>query len=129
MKSSTQAWREIGGREIYLRSRWEANYCRYLEFLKTHHIIKEWEHEPKTFWFPGIKRGVVTYLPDFKVTELDDSHHWVEVKGYYDSKSLTKIKRFRKYFPEEKLKLIDGKWFSLNNPKLKGLVKGWEYAT
>jgi len=40
------------------------------------------------------------------------------VKGYYDAKSLTKIKRFRKYFPTEKLRLIDAKWFKANSKKL-----------
>src|SRR4030042_269614 len=42
-------WREIGGKKKYYRSRWEANYARYLEFLKVNGEINGWEHKPKTF--------------------------------------------------------------------------------
>lgn len=75
-------------------------------------IIKGWEHEPKCFWFNEIKRGTRSYLPDFKVSLHDGSHYWVEVKGYFDSKSLTKIKRFRKYYPQEKLVVVSKEWFA-----------------
>ena len=124
--TSKAAWREIAGRRIYFRSRWEANYARYLQFLKEHAQIQDWEHEPETFWFLEIKRGVRSYLPDFKVFNKDGTHYFVEVKGYYDAKSLTKIKRFKKYYPKEKLYLVDTKWFTTNNAKLSGLILGWE---
>lgn len=106
-----QTWREIGGRRIFFRSNWEYKYAKYLQFLKENGPIKEWEHEPKTFWFEEIKRGTRSYLPDFKVTLPCGAHYWVEVKGYFDKKSLTKIKRFRKYYPQEQLVVIDGNWF------------------
>ncbi len=80
-------------------------------------IIKEWEHEPQTFWFEEIRRGTRSYLPDFKITLANKSHYWVEVKGYFDRKSLTKIKRFRKYYPEEDLRIVDGEWFKLHDFK------------
>ena len=51
-------WREIAGRRIYFRSRWEANYARYLQWLKDRGEIVDWEYEPETFWFEKIKRGV-----------------------------------------------------------------------
>ena len=60
-------WREIGGKRKYFRSKWESNYARYLQFLKEHKQIEDWHHECETFWFEGIKRGVCSYLPDFKV--------------------------------------------------------------
>lgn len=119
-------WREIDGEKYYFRSRWEANYGKYLAFLKQQKQIANWEHEPKTFWFEEIKRGVRSYLPDFQVFENDGTWHWIEVKGYYDSKSLTKIKRFRKYYPEEELRLVDKNWFSKNSKKLSLAVKNWE---
>ena len=50
-------WREIGGIKKYYRSRWEANYARYLEWLKQRGEISDWKHEPETFWFEPIKRG------------------------------------------------------------------------
>lgn len=83
----------------------------WLQTLQEGQKIAKWEHEPQTFWFLHIKRGTRSYLPDFKVTELDGSHYWIEVKGYMDSKSATKIKRFRKYYPEERLFILDKKFF------------------
>ncbi len=120
------AWRTIGTKEKFYRSRWEANFARFLEFEKKNGFIKEWEHEPQTFWFDKIKRGVRSYLPDFKITKLDGSYFWVEVKGYYDPKSITKIKRFKKYYPKEVLELRDAKWFKENSWKLKVLIPDWE---
>jgi hypothetical protein len=124
-KESTAAWREVGGRKIYCRSLWEYRYVLWLQYQKDHSMILDWEHEPKTFWFNGIKRGVRSYLPDFYVS-TEKGSHWVEVKGYYDDRSLTKIKRFKKYYPEEKLILIDSKWFSANSKKLKLILPNWE---
>lgn len=121
-----QGWREVGDKKIYFRSRWEANYARYLEFLKQKGEIKDWLHEPQTFWFSKIKRGTLTYLPDFKVIKNDETHYWVEVKGYYDQRSLTKIKRFKKYFPNESLLLIDKVWYKENSKKLSMIIKDWE---
>lgn len=118
--------REIGGKKVSCRSGWEANYARYLQFLKENGNIKEWLHEPQTFWFHKIKRGTRSYLPDFKVIENDGSHYWVEVKGYMDAKSQTKLRRFEKYYPEEKLVLIQRPWFQENTPKLKNFIGGWE---
>lgn len=101
-----QAWATIGGQKCYFRSKWEHDYALYLELLKKHKKIKSWRHEPKTFWFEAIKRGTRSYLPDFCVTENDGSVIWHEVKGFLDSKSKTKLKRMKKYFPEEKLYLV-----------------------
>lgn len=125
-KKSTAAWRTIGGTKIYFRSLWESNYARWLNYQKINGMIKNWEHEPETFWFEEIKRGVRSYLPDFKIINLDDTTHFVEVKGYYDAKSITKIKRFRKYYPQHKLILIDSKWFNVNSIKLKLIIPDWE---
>lgn len=119
-------WRSIGKVEKFYRSSWEANYARYLEFLKKQGEIKDWDHEPKTFWFDQIRRGAVSYLPDFKVTRNDGSHYWVEVKGWMDDRSKTKIKRFKKYYPEEELVLIERDWFKKNSKKLRIVCRPWE---
>lgn len=113
--TSKQGWRQIGQKRAYFRSEWEARYARYLETLKSTGAILEWLHEPQTFWFEKIKRGTRSYLPDFKVIQPDGSHYWVEVKGYFDAKSLTKIKRFHKYYPEEKLIVVSKEWFDGKN--------------
>lgn len=96
-------WCVINGKNSYYRSKLELAYARYLEKQKADGLIKDFAHEPRVFWFLNIKRGIRSYLPDFRVDNLDDSCHYVEIKGYMDAKSLTKIKRFRKYYPGEKL--------------------------
>ena len=121
-----QGWRKVGDRDIFFRSRWEANYGFYLEWLKNTGYIESWEHEPKTFWFEGIKRGIVSYLPDFKIIFHDGSHEWHEVKGHMDSRSRTKIKRFKKYFPKEIHKVFGAAWFKKNTSKNAKFVPGWE---
>ena len=120
-----QGWRTIGGKRNYFRSKWEANYARWLQWRKKHGEIIDWLHEPQTFWFESIKRGVRSYLPDFKVILLDGTHEWHEVKGYMDSKSLTKIKRLKKYYPEEKLIVVDSDWFK-RNKNISYILIGWE---
>src|ERR1039457_3060123 len=119
-------WREIGGKKKYFRSRWEANYARYLEFLKGNNQIIDWQHEPKVFWFEGIKRGCVSYLPDFSITEKSGEVVYHEVKGWMDDRSKTKIRRMSIYFPEVKLQVIDAKWFKANNRNLTSIIYGWE---
>ncbi len=125
MKNSA-GWRQVGDQKKYFRSVWEANVARWLEYQRIHGWILDWKHEPKTFWFSGIKRGCVSYKPDFQVF-IDAKHwYWIEVKGYMDPKSKTKIKRFRAYFPEETLRVIDKEFFKKNNAKLRCLIKDWE---
>jgi hypothetical protein len=120
-----QDWAEIGGKKNFYRSRWEYRYALYLEFMKKYKHIIDWEHEPKTFWFEGIKRGTNNYKPDFKIIFPSGNEEWHEVKGYMDSKSATKIKRMKKYYPEVILRIIDKNWFKENGPKLKMILKGW----
>ena len=76
----------------FFRSRTEANYARYLKYIKQDYL-----YEPKTFWFEGIKRGTRAYIPDFYLPDKDE---WHEFKGWLDQKSITKMKRMKKYHPE-----------------------------
>lgn len=119
-------WREIGGVRKYYRSRWEANYARYLQWLKDGGEILDWQHEPETFWFEAIKRGVRSYLPDFKVTEANGSIAYHEVKGWMDDRSRTTIKRMAKYHPAVKLIVIDAKQYRALKSQLQRLVPEWE---
>lgn len=110
-----QFWASVGGCDpIFFRSSWEYYYAIFLEKLKSEGKISGWKHEPKCFWFEGIKRGVRSYLPDFCVTHLDGSEEWAEVKGYYDSKSRTKMKRMAKYHPDVRIRLVGAEWFREN---------------
>lgn len=119
-------WRTIGGQTKYFRSRWEANYARYLEWLKTIGNITSWEHEPETFWFDGIKRGCVSYLPDFRVTNPNGTIEYHEVKGWMDDRSKTKIKRMAKYYPAIKLIVIDAKGYRKLAKQIAAAIDGWE---
>jgi len=102
-----QGWYKIVGRKkLFLRSLWEVNYATYLQFLLNKKYIIKWEYEVDTFWFEKIKRGVRSYTPDFKITNLDKSIEYHEVKGWMDAKSATKIKRMAIYYPEVKLIVI-----------------------
>ena len=120
-KAST---RIVGGQKAFFRSGWEHKFCLYLQLLKEQGKIKDWRHEPETFWFQAIKRGTRSYLPDFRVTENDLTTVYYEVKGWMDAKSKTKLKRMSKYHPHIKIVLIDKTWFKDNAKKLSWLP-GW----
>jgi hypothetical protein len=102
-----KGWKIIGNKRYFFRSSWESNVAKYLQWLKEKGEIKEWEYEATTFWFEKIKRGVRSYTPDFKITEKDGTHNYIEVKGWMDTKSRTKLKRMAKYYPNETLHLYD----------------------
>jgi len=125
-KAWKSGWREVGGQRCFFRSAWEANYARYLEMLRVDGEIISWEHEPHTFWFEGIKRGTVSYLPDFRVTTADGSVTWHEVKGWMDEKSKTKISRMAKYFPEIALIVVDSKEYTRMKMIYRYIIDGWE---
>lgn len=93
--------------EMYFRSKWEANYALYLDFLVSKGYIKTWEFEPDCIMFEQIKLGTRSYRPDFKVFLNSGLWEYHEVKGYMDNRSITKLKRMAKYYPEIKLILID----------------------
>lgn len=94
---------------IAVRSRWEANIFRWL--LTDSKLIIE--YEPTTFSFApfGILKGTVSYTPDFKCTiENTGEYFWIEVKGWIKAQDKTKLRRFKKFFPDEfqRLKGIPG---------------------
>ncbi len=116
---------DLGG--LFVRSSWEANYARYLNFLQDRGEILSWQYEPQTFTFENIQRGTRHYTPDFKVVTADGEVEWHEVKGWMDQKSRTKLKRFAKYYPEETLVLIDEPVYRELEKKLGRWIKGWEF--
>ena len=111
---------EIDGKVYKFRSGWEYIFAQFLQILKDRKKIKDWEYECKRFEFKGIKRGCRDYLPDFKVIENDGSHWWAEVKGYLDQKGATRLNRMKRYFPEEKVRIIRKE--EIDDLKRSGLV-------
>lgn len=115
---------DLGG--LYVRSSWEANYARYLNTLVKSGEIYKWEYEPDTFWFLTIKRGVRSYLPDFKIWRCENSTpYYVEVKGWMDDKSKTKLKRMAKYYPDIKIVLFQNAEYK-ELKKISDKIPMWE---
>jgi len=84
---------------LYVRSNWEANFARVLEYNK---II--FQYELDTFEISG----GITYTPDFKVGNI-----YFEIKGYMDSRSEEKISAFKKSYPNITLAVISGDEYDL----------------
>lgn len=102
-----RGWIVIGqDRPIFVRSRWEANLICYFQWLKETGVIKNWFYESETFWFDGVRRGTNNYKPDIKIIEHDGGEYYIEVKGYFTRKDLTKFKRMAKYHPNVRIKIL-----------------------
>ena len=43
-RTNKAGWREIGDKRCYFKSAWEANYARYLQWLKENGRIIDWEY-------------------------------------------------------------------------------------
>ena len=72
--------------------------ARILNFLGI-----KWEYESKRFYFKESIDGVASYQPDFYLSEFDK---WIEVKGWMDEKSKTRLRLFEEQYPEEYAKLL-----------------------
>lgn len=124
--------RAKGGRrddlgDTFFRSRWEANYARYLNLLMKLGAVESWEYEPKTFWFEKILRGVRSYKPDFRVFYKGDPvPEYVEIKGWVTAKDRTKWKRMKKYHPGIKLIVVGEKEYNALARKWKSAIPNWE---
>jgi hypothetical protein len=118
-----RGWFNIGKKKMFFRSKWEANYALYLNFLIAQKQIKKWEYEKDVFIFHAIQFGTRSYRPDFKIFNNSGTIEYHEVKGYMDKKSITKIKRMAKYYPQIKLIIIDSVYYRDIKNKLGRLLK------
>ena len=127
-RSHKQGERTIGLKTYYFRSLWEMNFARYLEWLRSTNNIIDWSYEEVKFDFSegNYKTPPFSYLPDFKIVNKDSSTEFYEVKGYMTASSRKKLTRLEKHYPDIKITVIDKKWFSKNNGKLKKLISSWE---
>jgi len=110
---------------FYLRSSWEANFARYLNLLKAENKISHWEYEPDFFELLH-KNKMITYIPDFKVWEKQNSEPiYYEVKGWLDNKSKLKLTLTTEQLPNISIILIDeNKYNDIAN--LKDMIPNWE---
>ena len=65
--------------------------------------------------------------PQF-ITELDGAIYFVEVKGWMDPKSKTKLKRMAKYYPKVDLRVVGAAEYRELDRKLGAAIPGWEAA-
>lgn len=119
-------WITVGGQTIFVRSSYEKNYTRFLQYRVEKEEIKGWEYEPETFYFEKIKRGCSSYKPDYRITNLDGSTFWIELKGHLDAKSKTKLKRFAKFFPNEKMVLVEKAEYLQLAAMFHRIITDWE---
>ncbi len=96
----------------FFRSGMEANIARYYNVVKV-----KWLYESKEFEFKTIKRGNRYYKPDFY---LPKDGIWVEVKGWFRRSDKIKLRRFKRYYPEEFTKL----WFIIPDKYSKSKSNG-----
>jgi hypothetical protein len=130
LKGESMYTRAKGGRRPdldnrYFRSAWEANYARYLRWLLAKGEIVSWEYEPETFVFHGVTRGVLSYTPDFRVTDKRGVIAFHEVKGWMDNKSKAKLKRMAEFYPEHTVIVIGPDEYKAL-AKWSALIGGWE---
>jgi hypothetical protein len=92
---------------LFVRSSWEANYARYLEWSKRKGEIIDWSYESKIFEFHAVKRGHRSYIPDFEVLCKDGNKEYHEVKGWMDRSSKIKLAYMAQYYPEVRIVLVD----------------------
>jgi hypothetical protein len=123
-------WSNAGRRadlgDRHFRSAWEANWARYLNWLLEQGQIIDWDYECQEFEFEKVKRGHRFYLPDFKVTNLDGSVEFHEIKGYMDDRSRVKLERMARYYPDVVVKLIDRDAYKSIAREFKRRLPGWE---
>jgi len=125
VRKSNSSWVICGNKKAYCRSTWEANYFRYLYYLKISGHIYDFNHEPERFYFDKIKTGTTSYLPDFEVIENTGEVVYHEVKGFNCPKSKTKLKRFSIYYPRKKLILVTAKEYKQIKENFSRIIEGW----
>ena len=78
----------------YVRSTWEANFARILNFLD----------EPYEYEKHGFSLSIKSYLPDFY---LPKQNLYIEIKGYWFKDSKEKFEEFKKLYPNIEIIVID----------------------
>lgn len=116
---------------VPFRSKMEANWARYLEALRTGVLstditVLNWLHEPARFWFPGVRRGVTHYAPDFLVLCKGRPPTFVEVKGWMDKASEVALRRFKRHYPDLVLELVTAAEYRPVARRLGPTIPGWE---
>ncbi len=113
--------------EQFFRSSWEANYARFLNWMIGLGQVREWQYEPTTFYFEGVKRGAISYTPDFRVVDRDGVETYREIKGWLTSKDRTRFRRMSKHHPGVNLVLIDEHSYRSLESSISRFIENWEF--
>lgn len=106
------------------RSKMEANTYRYLTECNPN--LKLVEYEPHLFTYTDKLPKGFNYLPDFRCTTHDNKQYYVEVKGYWDERSIKAIATMRKYRPDIKIQIVDAKRYARIKKQYARKIRGWE---
>lgn len=115
---------DLGG--IVFKSRWEANWAHWLEWLKSTGNVLSWQYEPDSFPL-RVRGNNVRYIPDFKV-EWNGKTEYHEVKGLMDQRSRDKIRAMRRQHNRVRLMVIDSRVYHSLRRRFNQIVPGWARA-
>jgi len=98
-------WGTFDGKSIKFRSKAEYNWALYCQFRKEldpkdDGYLREWGYELQRIEFDGNDRAPRSYLPDFWITEAGGRVHIEEVKGFLDSPTRSKCRKWFNERPE-----------------------------
>lgn len=100
----------------YVRSRWEANFCRVLKTIDI-----DYKYEFITFVLTD-EQKTIRYTPDIYIA----NNLFFEIKGWWDYKSVLKRTLMEKQFPNINIIYIDEKEYKKITLKYKKLLSEWE---
>jgi hypothetical protein len=108
----------IGGLRIdighYVRSTWEANIARFLQYNGIKYSYESDIFELKT------SNKIIHYKPDFKV-----GNYFIEVKGWWNEKAKLRRRLMSEQYPEIKIEYIDELLYKEIENEFNGLPN-WE---
>lgn len=97
---------------FYVRSKWEANFARYLLYTK-----QEFQYEIQSFSLADGR----TYTPDFKVGNI-----FYEIKGWWTKLAAEKHRSFCQEYPNVVLQIVDPVWYSELSRQYASIIPNWE---
>ena len=99
----------------YVRSTWEANFARILQYLNI-----DYKYEKKRFLIIYPNGENHYYIPDFTT-----NNYIVEVKGYWFKDAQEKFKLFKEQYPEIRVHIIEKVKYNQYKKKFESKVN-WE---
>lgn len=99
----------------YVRSRWEANICRYFNYLYI-----PYGYETDTFLLQDGEK-LIHYTPDFRI-----GPKYIEVKGWWDERSKKKKRLMLEQYPQILVEYIDESRYTQLEREYKMIIPNWE---